>query len=143
MSTAVSAPAASAISKISSRSRRWALPVRGSVYGMDESGEMSAVGPGWVVMEPEGNRPRILQKAGGFCGQFSYLASTPHRNVGDLVSINQYDFTAAMNMAGVLNELIAQLAPRWRQASPAYDRQIRLKFRRCQVHVGRRSARLR
>lgn len=82
------------------------------VYGMDESGEMSAVGLGWVVMEPEGKRPLILQKAGGFRGQFSYLAFAPHRDVGVFVSINQYDFTAAMNMAGVLNELIAQLAPR-------------------------------
>jgi serine-type D-Ala-D-Ala carboxypeptidase/endopeptidase len=82
------------------------------VYGMDESGEMSAVGLGWVVMEPEGNRPLILQKAGGFRGQFSYLAFAPHRDVGVFVSINQYDFTAAMNMAGVINGLIAQLTPR-------------------------------
>jgi D-alanyl-D-alanine-carboxypeptidase/D-alanyl-D-alanine-endopeptidase len=82
------------------------------VLGMDESGEMSAVGLGWVVMEPEGNRPLIFQKAGGFRGQFSYIAFAPHRDVGMFVSINQYDFATAQNMAGVLNEVIAQLAPR-------------------------------
>lgn len=82
------------------------------VYGMDESGVMSAVGLGWVVMEPEGDRPLILQKAGGFRGQFSYIAFAPSRDVGVFISINQYDFAAAMNMAGALNELISQLAPR-------------------------------
>lgn len=82
------------------------------VYGMDESGEMSAMGLGWVVMEPEGNRPLILQKAGGYRGQFSYIAFAPARGVGVFISINQYDFASAIKMAGVVNELIAQLAPR-------------------------------
>ncbi|MBT5414130.1 MAG: D-alanyl-D-alanine-carboxypeptidase/endopeptidase AmpH [Rhodospirillaceae bacterium] len=82
------------------------------VYGMDESGEMSAMGLGWVVMEPEGNRPLILQKAGGFRGQFDYIAFAPARGVGVFISINQYDFATAISMAGVVNELIAQLAPR-------------------------------
>lgn len=83
-----------------------------TVYGMDESGEMSAMGLGWVVMEPEGNRPLILQKAGGRQGQFSYIAFAPTRGVGVFISINQFDFAASMAMATVANDLIAELAPR-------------------------------
>lgn len=30
------------------------------VFGMDEGGQMDAMGLGWVVVEPEGNRPLIL-----------------------------------------------------------------------------------
>jgi D-alanyl-D-alanine-carboxypeptidase/D-alanyl-D-alanine-endopeptidase len=83
-----------------------------TVYGMDESGEMSAMGLAWVVMEPEGNRPLILQKAGGRQGQFSYIAFAPTRGVGVFISINQFDFAASMAMATVANDLIAELAPR-------------------------------
>jgi D-alanyl-D-alanine-carboxypeptidase/D-alanyl-D-alanine-endopeptidase len=32
---------------------------------MDEAGRMDSMGLGCVVMEPEGNRPLILQKSGG------------------------------------------------------------------------------
>ena len=34
-----------------------------AVFGMDESGHMDAMGLGWVIMAPEGDRPLILQKA--------------------------------------------------------------------------------
>ena len=34
------------------------------VFGMDEGGMMDAMGLGWVVMQPEGNRPLILHKSG-------------------------------------------------------------------------------
>ncbi|WP_269586122.1 D-alanyl-D-alanine-carboxypeptidase/endopeptidase AmpH [Roseibium sp. Sym1] len=82
------------------------------VYGMDESGHMDAIGLGWVVMMPEGDRPLILQKAGGADGVFSYLAFAPSRNVGVFIAINQFNFAAGMEMAHVVNELIATLAPR-------------------------------
>lgn len=82
------------------------------VYGLDESGHMDAMSLGWVVMEPEGDRPLILQKAGGLQGMFVYVAFAPTRNIGVFVAINEFDFSAAMNMATVVNELIAQLAPR-------------------------------
>ncbi|MCG6861509.1 MAG: D-alanyl-D-alanine-carboxypeptidase/endopeptidase AmpH [Chromatiaceae bacterium] len=82
------------------------------VYGMDESGHMDAMGLGWVVMQPHGDRPLILQKAGGMQGVFSYLAFAPTRGVGVFVAINQYDFPLAMAMAETANELIEQLAPR-------------------------------
>jgi len=82
------------------------------VYGTDESGHMDAMSLGWIVMEPEGDRPLILQKAGGLQGMFVYAAFAPTRNIGVFVAINKFDFSAAMNMATVVNELIAQLAPR-------------------------------
>ncbi|WP_417583680.1 D-alanyl-D-alanine-carboxypeptidase/endopeptidase AmpH [Pelagibacterium sp.] len=82
------------------------------VAGMDESGHMDAMGLGWVIMMPEGDRPLIIQKAGGTDGVFSYLAFAPSRGVGVFISINQFDFSAATAMANVANQLIARLAPR-------------------------------
>jgi D-alanyl-D-alanine-carboxypeptidase/D-alanyl-D-alanine-endopeptidase len=80
--------------------------------GMDESGHMDAIGLGWVVMMPEGDRPFILQKAGGTNGFFAYLALAPTRDVGAFVVINEYDFSAAVAMAETINGIIAMLAPR-------------------------------
>lgn len=82
------------------------------VYGLDESGRMDAMGLGWVIMMPEGNRPLIIQKAGGADGIFSYIAFAPHRGVGIFISINQFNFAAGKEMAGMANDLIAALAPR-------------------------------
>ncbi|HEY7663112.1 MAG TPA: D-alanyl-D-alanine-carboxypeptidase/endopeptidase AmpH [Xanthobacteraceae bacterium] len=82
------------------------------VYGLDESGRMDAMGLGWVIMAPRGDRPLILQKAGGLQGIFSYTAFAPTRGVGVFIAINKFDFGAALTMAAAVNELIAQLAPR-------------------------------
>ncbi len=68
------------------------------VSGMDESGHMDAMALGWVVMMPEGNRPLILQKAGGLQGTFSYIAFAPTRGVAIFISINEFNFGAAMAM---------------------------------------------
>jgi len=83
-----------------------------SVFGMDESGHMDAMGLGWVVMRPEGDRPLILQKAGGLQGIFSYVAFAPMRNIGVMAAINAFDFNAGLALAKTANELIAELAPR-------------------------------
>jgi D-alanyl-D-alanine-carboxypeptidase/D-alanyl-D-alanine-endopeptidase len=82
------------------------------ISGLDESGRMDAVGLGWIVMAPHGNRPLILQKAGGLQGIFTYTAFAPTRGVGVFVAINRFDFGAAMAMAEAVNHLIAELAPR-------------------------------
>jgi D-alanyl-D-alanine-carboxypeptidase/D-alanyl-D-alanine-endopeptidase len=82
------------------------------VSGLDESGHMDAVSLGWIVMAPHGDLPLILQKAGGLQGVFSYTAFAPTRGVGAFVAINKFDFAAAMAMAGVVNHLIGELAPR-------------------------------
>jgi len=83
-----------------------------TVYGMDESGHMDAMGLGWVIMAPEGDRPLILQKAGGLQGIFSYVAFAPARNIGVIVAINAFEINAGLAMAKAANDLIAELAPR-------------------------------
>jgi serine-type D-Ala-D-Ala carboxypeptidase/endopeptidase len=82
------------------------------VYGFDESGKMDGLALAWVVMTPQGNRPLILQKAGGLQGIFCYAAFAPTRGVGAFVAINQFNFSAGMAMATAVNEMIAALAPR-------------------------------
>lgn len=82
------------------------------VSGFDESGHMDAMGLGWIVMMPQGDRPMILQKAGGLQGVFSYVAFAPTRGVGVFVAINQFNLNAGLGMAAAANTLIAQLAPR-------------------------------
>ncbi len=82
------------------------------VYGLDESGRMDGLGLAWIVMMPEGNRPLILQKAGGLQGVFCYAAFAPSRGIGAFIAINQFDFGAATAMAAAVNDLIATLAPR-------------------------------
>src|SRR5437762_9461873 len=71
------------------------------VSGLDESGHMSAMSLGWIVMAPEGDRPLILQKAGGFQGVFSYTAFAPTRGVGVFIAINKFDFGGSILMAKV------------------------------------------
>ena len=73
---------------------------------------MDAMGLGWIIMRPEGDRPLILQKAGGLQGVFTYAAFAPARGVGAFIAINQFDFYAAEAMAKAVNDLISALAPR-------------------------------
>jgi D-alanyl-D-alanine-carboxypeptidase/D-alanyl-D-alanine-endopeptidase len=82
------------------------------VAGFDEAGHMDAMGLGWVVMAAKGDRPLILQKAGGLQGIFSYAAFAPTRGVGVFVAINQFNVGAATSMMAAANALIEQLAPR-------------------------------
>ncbi len=82
------------------------------VSGLDESGHMDAVGLGWIIMQPEGSRPLILQKAGGLQGVFTYTAFSPTRGIGMFVAINQFNVPAAMTMAKEVNDLISELTPR-------------------------------
>jgi serine-type D-Ala-D-Ala carboxypeptidase/endopeptidase len=83
-----------------------------AVFGMDESGHMDAMGLGWVIMAPEGDRPLILQKSGGHQGVFSYVAFSPARNIGVCAAVNAFDFAAAFAIGKATNDLIAELAPR-------------------------------
>jgi serine-type D-Ala-D-Ala carboxypeptidase/endopeptidase len=80
--------------------------------GLDESGHMDALALGWIVMRPEGNRPLILQKAGGLQGVFAYTAFAPAHGIGVFVAINQFNVPAAMTMAKAVNDFIGELAPR-------------------------------
>ena len=82
------------------------------VSGFDESGHMDAMGLGWVIMRPDGDRPLILQKAGGLQGVFSYMAFSPTREVGAFMVISEFDLAAGLAMPETINDLIATLAPR-------------------------------
>jgi D-alanyl-D-alanine-carboxypeptidase/D-alanyl-D-alanine-endopeptidase len=82
------------------------------VSGFDEAGHMDAMGLGWVIMAAKGDRPLILQKAGGLQGIFSYAAFAPTRGVGVFVAINQFNLGSAITMMAAANALIEQLAPR-------------------------------
>ena len=82
------------------------------VYGFDEFGKMDGIALAWIVMMPQGNRPLILQKAGGLQGIFCYAAFAPSRGVGAFIAINKFDFGAAIAMASAVNDMIAALAPR-------------------------------
>ncbi len=82
------------------------------VYGMDEGGSMDAMGLGWVIMQPEGNRPLIMHKSGGLQGQFSFVAFAPARGIGVFMSMNQFSVDGFEAMAKAAVELITELAPR-------------------------------
>jgi D-alanyl-D-alanine-carboxypeptidase/D-alanyl-D-alanine-endopeptidase len=82
------------------------------VFGLDESGPMDAIGLGWMIIMPRGNRPLILQKAGDLQGVFSYMAFAPARGVGAFAAMSQFGFGTAAEMAKIVNEMIATLAPR-------------------------------
>ena len=82
------------------------------VFGMDEGGEMDAMGLGWVVMRPEGHRPLIFHKSGGLQGEFSFIAFAPTRGIGVFVSINEFSVGGFDAMAKATIELITELANR-------------------------------
>ena len=83
-----------------------------AVSGADESGHMDSMGLAWIIMEPQGNRPLVLQKAGGLQGVLSYVAFSPARRIGVVAAINAFDFAAGLEMPKLANNLIADLAPR-------------------------------
>jgi D-alanyl-D-alanine-carboxypeptidase/D-alanyl-D-alanine-endopeptidase len=83
-----------------------------AVAGLDDAEPMDAMGLGWVINMPAGNRPLILQKSGGLQGTFSYVAIAPTRGVGAFFAMNEFSpggFKAAVTAT---NRLIAELAPR-------------------------------
>ncbi|MFZ0836908.1 MAG: D-alanyl-D-alanine-carboxypeptidase/endopeptidase AmpH, partial [Xanthobacteraceae bacterium] len=82
------------------------------VVGFDEAGRMDAMGLGWVVMRPEGDRPLILQKTGGLQGEFSCVAFAPARGIGVFASINEFSVGGFDAMSKGVNKLITELAPR-------------------------------
>jgi D-alanyl-D-alanine-carboxypeptidase/D-alanyl-D-alanine-endopeptidase len=81
--------------------------------GFDEGGgEMDAIGLGWVIMMPEGNRPLILQKTGGLQGMFAYVAIAPTRGTGVFIAMNQFNIGGLSAAIAAANGLITELAPR-------------------------------
>ncbi|WP_119273897.1 D-alanyl-D-alanine-carboxypeptidase/endopeptidase AmpH [Taklimakanibacter deserti] len=83
-----------------------------SVLGLDDGGPMGAMGLGWVITFPDGDRPLILEKSGGLQGFFAYVALAPTRGVGAFFVMNEFStggFTAAVEAT---NEFVTSLAPR-------------------------------
>ncbi len=83
---------------------------KSTVLSMDESGYMDAMGLGWVVMNPTTEQPFVLQKAGALQGEMSYVAFAPERGTAVVITINQYNFTAAEGMAVTANALLAEIS---------------------------------
>jgi serine-type D-Ala-D-Ala carboxypeptidase/endopeptidase len=82
------------------------------VFGMKRGRGDGAMGLGWVVLQPEGNRPLILEKSGGLQSMFSSMAFAPSRGVGVFVAINEFNVGGFDAMSKAAIELITELAPR-------------------------------
>lgn len=83
------------------------------VSGLDDGGApMDAMGLGWVINMPDGDRPLILQKSGGLQGMFTYVAIAPTRGIGAFAAMNAFDVNGFPAMVQTVNELILSLAPR-------------------------------
>ena len=83
-----------------------------SVVGLDDAGNMDAMGLGWVVNMPNGGRPLILQKTGGLQGSFAYLAIAPTRGVAAFFVMNEFNIGGFGAAVSATNSLVAQFAPR-------------------------------
>jgi serine-type D-Ala-D-Ala carboxypeptidase/endopeptidase len=83
-----------------------------SVVGLDDAGQMDAMGLGWVIRMPSGSHPLILQKSGGLQGNFAYLAIAPTRGVGVFFVMNEFNIAAFTTAVAAANGLIAEFAPR-------------------------------
>ncbi len=83
-----------------------------AAIGFDESGPMSGLGLGWIIMSANGNLPMIVQKAGGGGGFMTYMAFAPGRDVGIFWAVNRLDFNMGAALGVATNELIANLVTR-------------------------------
>jgi D-alanyl-D-alanine-carboxypeptidase/D-alanyl-D-alanine-endopeptidase len=83
-----------------------------SILGIDDAGQMGAMGLGWVIVFPEGNRPLILEKTGGLQGFFVYIAIAPTRGAGAFFVMNQFNAAAYGAAVQRTNDFVASLAPR-------------------------------
>jgi serine-type D-Ala-D-Ala carboxypeptidase/endopeptidase len=69
------------------------------------------MGLGWVVLQPEGNRPLILEKSGGLQGMFSSVAFAPSRGVGVFVAIDDFNVGGFDAMSKAAIELTRSSRP--------------------------------
>ncbi len=83
-----------------------------SIVGLDDGGQMGAMGLGWVITFPDGNRPLILEKSGGLQGFFVYVAIAPTRGVGAFFVMNQFSISGFTAAVEATNEFVSSLAPR-------------------------------
>jgi D-alanyl-D-alanine-carboxypeptidase/D-alanyl-D-alanine-endopeptidase len=81
-----------------------------AAVGMDDAGEMDAMGLGWVVLMPDGHRPLILQKSGGLQGSFAYVALAPTKGVGVFFAMNAFSIGGYVAAVEATNKLVAELS---------------------------------
>jgi D-alanyl-D-alanine-carboxypeptidase/D-alanyl-D-alanine-endopeptidase len=83
-----------------------------TVVGIDDAGPMGAMGLGWVINFPEGNRPLILEKTGGLQGFFIYVAIASTRGVGAFFVMNEFNAGAYHGAVTATNNFVASMATR-------------------------------
>ena len=83
-----------------------------TVVGIDDAAPMGAMGLGWVISFPEGNRPLILEKTGGLQGFFVYVAMAPTRGVGAFFVMNEFNAGAYHGAVEATNNFITSMATR-------------------------------
>ena len=83
-----------------------------TVVGIDDAAPMGAMGLGWVISFPEGNRPLILEKTGGLQGFFVYVAIAPTRGVGAFFVMNEFNAGAYHGAVAATNAFVTSMATR-------------------------------
>jgi D-alanyl-D-alanine-carboxypeptidase/D-alanyl-D-alanine-endopeptidase len=83
-----------------------------TVYGVEDGGPMGAMGLGWSIVFPEGNRPLLLAKSGAIEGFMTYVVIAPTRGVGAFFAMNAFDIPAHDAAVAATNAFVASLAPR-------------------------------
>jgi D-alanyl-D-alanine-carboxypeptidase/D-alanyl-D-alanine-endopeptidase len=83
-----------------------------TVYGVEDAGTMDAMGLGWSIVFPEGNKPLLLAKSGAIEGFMTYVVIAPTRSVGAFFAMNAFDIAAHEAAVARTNAFVASLAPR-------------------------------
>jgi D-alanyl-D-alanine-carboxypeptidase/D-alanyl-D-alanine-endopeptidase len=83
-----------------------------TVYGVEDGGPMGAMGLGWSIVFPEGNRPLMLAKSGAIEGFMTYVVIAPTRGVGAFFAMNAFNIPAHEAAVAATNAFVASLAPR-------------------------------
>ena len=82
------------------------------VLGLDEGISIDAMGLGWIILMPEGDRPLIMHKSGGLQGNFAFIGLAPTRGVGVFFAMNQFSLSGYAAAEGSAIGLISELASR-------------------------------
>ena len=83
-----------------------------TVFGVEDGGAMGAMGLGWMIVFPEGNRPLLLAKSGAIEGFMTYVAIAPTRGVGAFFVMNAFNLAAHEAAVAATNAFVASMAPR-------------------------------
>ncbi|HWA60894.1 MAG TPA: D-alanyl-D-alanine-carboxypeptidase/endopeptidase AmpH, partial [Caulobacteraceae bacterium] len=85
-----------------------------SVNGMDHAGRAAGIGLGWVELEPDVGRPRVLEKTGGGDGFLTYVVLAPEQRIGVFLAVDKVRpqaFHAITRGGNALAGVLAGAAP--------------------------------